>query len=379
MKEPTLDIEKSPRSHFNVQFGILYCVGIILIVAAHASGGGLDLANNWLPWGSYHLAIFAFCSGYFFINNKYRSPKQILWGKIKKFIIPLIFWNIFYGLLVLILKKLNIIQYGGDFTLENLFLMPFYNGHQFYFNLASWFIVPLFIIEILNIIPFKILIKKTKLYIPYFITCLIIGFLGVQFAIDGNTKDWLLLIPRVALFLPFFAFGILYRAKLERKDTSSNPVYFGILFLATIITLFLNYGPVKYNAAWGTHFDNFLLPFVGGALGITFWLRVSKILAEPLKNSRLVKTISSNTFAIMMHHILGFFILNLIYLLIARTTCLIEFNQEAFSKNVWYMVLPRHLEQFKIFYVIFGIAFSILFQKLVTAVFQKVKPKKHET
>lgn len=375
MKEPTLDIEKAPRSKFNVQFGILYCVGIILIVAAHASGGGLDIAKNWLPWGSYHLAIFAFCSGYFFVNNKDRSPKQILWNKIKKFIIPLILWNLFYGLLVFVLKKLNVIKYGGGLSLNNLFLMPFYNGHQFYFNLASWFIVPLFIIEILNIFPFKFLAKNQKFYPLYLLICLLIGFLGIQFSIDNGTKSWLLLIPRVSLFLPFFAFGLLYRAKLEKKDLLSNTTYFSILFLAMALTLFLNYGPVKYNASWGKNFSNFLLPFVGGALGIAFWLRVSRILSEPFKDSRIVKIISSNTFAIMMHHILGFFILNLIYLSIARTTNLIDFNQEAFSKNIWYMVLPRHLEQFKIFYVIFGISFSIIFQKFVSYILYKIRPK----
>ena len=372
MKEPTLEVNDKSKSKFNVQFGILYCVGIILIVAAHAKDGGLELGNNWLRWGSYHLALFAFASGYFFSNNEKRKPKTIILNKIKKFIIPLLLWNLFYGILVAILKNLNIIHYGGNLTLENLLLLPFYNGHQFIFNLASWFIVPLFVIEILNIAPAKFLSKHHKLYLLYFLICLSIGFVGAQLAINGNTHNWMLLLTRTTLFLPFFAFGLLYRKKLERHDTLSNPLYFSILFLAILATIFFHYGPVSYGASWCSHFEYFFLPFLGGALGIAFWLRVSRILAPVFEKSRLVKIISKNTFAIMMHHIFGFFLLNCLFFVVAKLTHLIEFNQESFANSVWYQVLPRNLGQFKILYVIFSIAFSIAFQLLIATTINKI-------
>lgn len=50
----------------NLQFKLLSAIGIIIIVSGHCYHGGMELAYNWFPPYSYHLALFVFISGYFY-------------------------------------------------------------------------------------------------------------------------------------------------------------------------------------------------------------------------------------------------------------------------------------------------------------------------
>ena len=308
----------------DMQFSILYFIGIILIVANHVGGGGVSLMYNWFPAYSFHLGLFMFCSGYFFINNKNKSSKEIIKKKIKKLIIPLYGWNLVYGIIITILHQFGI-KFGGDFTLENLLLLPIYDGHQFILNLAAWYIPTLFLVEIINIPVLKFLNKKNnKFYYLYFILSILIGFLGVHLAMEGYNKEWWLLLVRMLYFIPFFALGMLYKVKLQEKDTSKNTTYFSIVLILTLVTIYMFGGTKSYTPSWCSDFDNIYRPFITGFLGIAFWLRMSKVLIPILKDSKLVSKISNNTFAIMMHHITGFFLLNTFFAFLAKFTNLIN-------------------------------------------------------
>lgn len=85
----------------NIQFRILYFIGIFLIVANHSDNGGFSLFYEWFPAYSFHLALFVFCSGYFFLKNKDKKIFEFVLKLIKKFLIPLYFWNFVYGLIIM--------------------------------------------------------------------------------------------------------------------------------------------------------------------------------------------------------------------------------------------------------------------------------------
>ena len=117
-----------------------------------------------------------------------------------KFLIPLFAWNLVYGLLVVFLSQFGY-HLGNSFNFKTLFLTPLYNGHQFSFNLASWFLFPLFVIQLINIFIVKLINKKEKLYYVYFFISLLLGFLGVTLAINGYYKGFYLLLVKVLYFL----------------------------------------------------------------------------------------------------------------------------------------------------------------------------------
>ena len=151
---------------------------------------------------------------------------------------------------------------------------------------------------------------------------------------------------------------MLYKVLLEKYDTISNTIYFCILFFISFVLIFIFGGVKTYVPSWCANFDNFYRPFIVGLLGILFWLRISRILVPILKNNKIVNYISKNTFSIMTHHLMGFFILNTIWYFLSKIIKSIDsFNVDRFKSTIEFMYLPKSLVQFEILYVIFGIGF----------------------
>lgn len=78
--------------------------------------------------------------------------------------------NIFYGVFVYISKNFGM-EIGGGLTIDNLFLTaPLFSGHQFMYNLGTWFVIPLFVLIIFNNIIFRgIGFIKNKTIFVFFI------------------------------------------------------------------------------------------------------------------------------------------------------------------------------------------------------------------
>lgn len=105
--------------------------------------------------------------------------------------------------------------------------------------------------------------------------------------------------------------------------------------------------------------------FVIGFLGIAFWTRLCKILVPSLKDSKIINWIGSNTFAIMMHHLAGFLILNCCVAVFASTFHIANgFDFVEFKSNIYYQYLPKNLSNFNGVYLVSGIAFSYVMTKL---------------
>jgi len=344
----------------NYQFRILYFVAIIMVVAGHCGMGGFSLFYEWFHPFTFELPLFMFASGYFFTKNQSRRPVDIVISRVKKLMVPLYVWNLFYGILVVFLKHIGVIQYGGSFNFTNLFLSPLYSGHSFLFNLGSWFLVPLFMVQVFSVL-FLPLLKKRKGAYFIFLIYLLLGMFGVYLAIEGYNTKWWLVLTRFLYFLPFFGLGILYKEKLEKKDTIKNIIYFSIIMLLQLGFIYYRGGMPRYTPSWCLGFDNLFFPFIFGFLGIFFWLRISKILVPSLKSSKIVSLVSKNTFSIMMHHMFGFFILNLGWYFLTQNFSFIKgFDVTKFSSDIWYIYLPSNLVQFRTLYLFFGIVFSLI-------------------
>lgn len=121
-----------------------------MVVAGHCDGGGISLDfAQWFPYEGIHLALFTFCSGYFFKDAALKRPGRYVCKKLRTLILPMYGYTIAYGLLVRLLHRWGF-QIGGKFNLHNILISPLNDGHQFVLNMAGWYIVPLFMVEILN-------------------------------------------------------------------------------------------------------------------------------------------------------------------------------------------------------------------------------------
>ena len=126
-------------------------------------------------------------------------------------LIPYFIWNLIYGIIVNILKKLDIISYGEKIDLYSYFIRPWTTGHQYILNIASWFLLALFLVNIVYIIIRK-LAMKLKLWNDKVATIvfLIISIVSVYIS-QKNKVELYIPILRTMYFMFFYHFGYIYK------------------------------------------------------------------------------------------------------------------------------------------------------------------------
>lgn len=206
------------------------------------------------------------------------------------------------------------------------------------YNLASWFIMPLFFVEVYNVLFRKcislIITGKIK-EIIYICIALMLGMLGIYLSIIGfnNTYKYGLALTRTLHFIPFYCMGYFYKKNLEDRDKLPNIIYFCIVVGLELVIIIYKGAPMSWQQAW-SYFSEFnAWPFIVGFLGIAFWLRIAKILEPAIGKSKVVNLIANNTFSIMVNHFLGFMLIKsfFAFLFLHTNRMFSDFNWGSFS------------------------------------------------
>lgn len=359
------------------RFKILYVSGIILVVAGHCGNGGISFFNDWFPVSSFHLALFTFSSGYFYKNEAEMEPGQYILKKIKNLLIPLYLWNVFYALVNIILSFKGF-TIGDEVTVYSLLVAPVIDGHQFSYNMGGWFVIPLFMVQVYNVLIRKLFGSfsiKCNEWLYFFIN-LSLGMAGVQLASQGYNTGWWLALVRMLYFIPFYSLGILYKKKLEKYDKKiSSLAYFTTIFSVQLIIIYI-FGKVpNYVPAWCNNFtDGSFMPFVAGTLGIAFWFRIARILEPAIGKNKYINLIANNTYSIMINQFMGFMMIKTIFGLINRlTNFCADFDKERYKSEIWYYYLPDNMKHFFIVYLAAGIVFPITVQLIINKGWEKIK------
>ncbi|MDE5893345.1 MAG: hypothetical protein K2H45_10540 [Acetatifactor sp.] len=133
------------------RFKILYALGVIFVVSGHCGMGGISFLYDWFRPGAFHLGLFVFASGYFYKSQSESNIMQYICRKAKTLLLPVYLWNFFYAGVVLLSRHAGF-MIGEEVSIKTLFIMPLTNGHQFLYNMGGWFVVPLFMVECLNVL-----------------------------------------------------------------------------------------------------------------------------------------------------------------------------------------------------------------------------------
>ncbi len=362
--------ENKQNDNIEYEFKILYAFSIFFIVMGHGGGGAISFFNELFPFYSFAISPFLFTSGYFYKEKYELNIKEFLIKKFKKLIVPLYLWNFFYGFLTCIIQNFGFYT-QNTVNIKTLLISPLYDGTQFSLYLCSWFIFPLFITYVINIIARKISSRynfRDKEYI-FAICALLIGCFGMILSNNKLNTGFLCLLIKTCLFIPFFEFGILYRKYKNKKIFSlDNLSYFSIIFISVLVILYTNNGimpwiePGEANLSVASTFV--LMPYITGMLGTAFWLRISQILSPSIGKSKYINILANNTYPIMLHNIFGLRLSYIFYIILHTYTNLCpNFNMYEFKTNIWYTYSINDIPQFLILNVIFAIVFSILIQK----------------
>ena len=358
------------------RFKLLYAIGIIIIVAGHLEHQGFSLAFELFPPYAFHLGLFVFASGYLYKEASGDTPGKYILKKAKQLLLPLYLWNFAYAAVITILSYAGF-TFGSSVNLESLFILPITDGHQFSFTLSGWFIIPLFIIQVLNVL-FRNLCSKLRLRLNetvIFVCSMLLGIAGVYLASQGyNTGLWLTLV-RVLYFVPFFSLGIFYRKVLEKYDTLPSIWYFAIVIGLKLLIIYIYKRAPVYTPSWCNNFtDGPILPFIVGFLGIAFWFRIVKILTPVLGKNKYVNLIANNTYSIMINHIFAIFLINSIFAFMTKDTqCFLDFDWNRYFSDVSLVYCPFGIEQTGIIFLIAGIVLPILAQYIINLCWNQIR------
>ncbi len=356
----------------NTQFCLLSAMGIFMVVDGHLGGSCFLDIGGLLQYNFFHMQMFVFISGYFY---KGCQEGIIRYGvrKFRRLMIPYFIWNLIYGLTAQVLRTHGF-AFGAPVNFVTLFVEPFRMGYQFVLNHVAWFVPTLFLVELVNAVLDKGIHKgfirlssyweKALYYEAYIRTglYLLISWAGVCISRTIGTEGFMLMAVRVLFLLVFYGMGNLYREKLERADTIKSVWYFSVLLcIAMILTLS---GRQLIYGLWNCRdIPGYVLPYVSAFVGIAFWLRAARILAPAFGNHPLIRFLGRNTYGVMMHHMMVFFLINSIYAYLALATGVFQsFDFARYQTDFYYCYLPRGMTQFKVFYLFAGIGVPLGFQ-----------------
>lgn len=313
----------------NKEMSMLKSIGIILVVMTH----GYQIFM-WFPPYAFHMALFIFISGYLYKDTWEENISGYLKRKFKKMIIPYFLYNAAYALITYILHKKSV-HLGEMPNVYNFFVTPFINGHQYHLFLSGWFLIELFLVQVIFIFLHKGLRKFTENDYIHLVFFFLVGLLGTYFAkIYPKPQGIALPIVRTMFCIFFYYMGMFYRKHLEDKKLFSgrNMV---IVFIIQVFCI-VQFGIVYYELAWADFYGRIFLPFVVSLNGIYMAVFVAKAMTRLFPEDDFLYVIGENTFPIMCNHLLVFFTLNCIFYKLGK----FEFNN---LSNIWFTYKPGQL------------------------------------
>ena len=177
-------------------------------------------------------------------------------------------------------------------------------------------------------------------------------------------KGWQVLGVKVAYLLPFYSAGLLYREYIEKIEPAANLPFFLIHYLLAFLYSFF-FGTIRGYRIWScTDFDSLYNPIIVPFFGIFFWVRVSKVLVPILKDSMVVKVIARNTYSIMTHQLVGFFIVNILWEILYHYGVVQNFEVNKARLTPYYIYAPTNNAYFLLLYLLFGIGIPLCISQI---------------
>lgn len=356
--------EAASPAQENYTFRALYLMAIVFVVDGHTSLGDLFTMDGLFRYYSFHLMLFAFGSGYFF--KAHGSFPADIARRAKKLLVPLYVWNAVYGVGALMLRRVGGFDLGAELSPYTLLIAPLVDGEHFVWNLGAWFIFPLFMVQAMYAAVRRIAALWGDREWVTFIVCLIPGAIAVELCHAGRQDALPLMLMRPLILLPGYAGGALYRRCLEKHDNlPTAPYLLALLILRALLCV--RYENLAYLLSSCTYFTcGAFGVYAGGAIAIAFYLRLARLIAPHMKKSRLALYASRHTFDIMMHHYMGFFALNCVFLVMnILGVGAADFSVGSFRRVNSYAYAPGGRGEWDVLYLLAGVLFPLMIAKAV--------------
>lgn len=272
------------------------------------------------------------------------------------------------------------------FKITRVFIDPFLwgtgaSGTSLEINVAAWFLGTFVILEVFNLTFFGLLPAKWKNKLHVLVFFVVLAIAAVNYSKSEHfvsDKPYSVILTRTIYLLFWYNVGYYYRLHFEKWE---QRIPDALMISATIIVYlliscsrFLRNMPMTTIVYSGVFEASFSETVLIAAIGILFWLRISKYAEPIMKMTRLPKYIADHSFDIMMHHGFCFWLINLtIYFLSLNHVSVAEkFNYESFAADPWYAFVPgTTLAPIRLAYIAFALALPLSIRWL----YEKAKKK----
>lgn len=334
-------------------------IGIISIVLGH-SVASIRIANIMIPIGAfvylYHLAIFAFCTGYV-----YKDTDEKLWQFIGRRIKSIYYPYLKYVLIYIVILRPLCIKMGiidaNYYSISEL-LIAITNALVFNNSIelmgAMWF-APMIFFAVIIFATIEKKVKKINLErkIIFIISVGIVGIVGL-YATDEHM--WLNYSMQIAyLFVPII-FGGYISKKIELRKYCN--IWLAII-TGIIMFLFLksNHGMIELSQYM--IISKFLF-YPITMIGILFCLSFTNFLCKNGKMEKCLACIGKNSFDIMALHFIFFKLIDFVICNVYEKKDVISNFPHSFT-SIWFI------------YLLAGVVGPILVKKFLVYIWRGTK------
>ena len=263
-------------------------IGIILVVYGHVARGlynaGVEVPKEFYELAdsivySFHMPLFFFLSGVFFIGSlSRRGAAKLVSSKIDTIVYPYIIWSVAQGFIEVLLSNYT----NGSVTYSEVFSLLWSPRVQF------WFLYALFIAFILATIIFSLAPKKAAIAV---------FLLSAYIYIDPSVLPDVFLFAFISQNFVFFTFGIVFSLHFKAVQLSNK------LILCVLAFVFVT-GQFFFHFVFGLDYsDKSLSLLLLAFASILFVISLSSWAS--LTPNRLFVFIGTSSMAIYLMHIIA--------------------------------------------------------------------------
>lgn len=305
----------------NLSVDVLRGIGILSVVAGHASSG--VALYPFTPY-SFHMPLFFFLSGIFFNEQRVEKIVPVLTKNVRALLLYSTFFYFAYACICQVLAFYGFSAFAEPFSFQKIFMNQFGGSGAYLFTAAYWFIPCLFFIRVyFSVVHARLFGLLSRggggLFISssFLLGYLLVGLAAVGYSVtmyNTQTVDWEK-IPylRFAFALFFYYLGALFQKYNCQRFLKH------VLVLVALYVIQQQFWVAAGNLDFwmqASKYQNAYLPVVSSIISIAFFYGVSDILAKNESCSKVLGYIGQNSFPILLHHLFGFFLINVILCLV---------------------------------------------------------------
>nr|WP_243435183.1 MULTISPECIES: acyltransferase family protein [unclassified Pseudomonas] len=338
---------------------VLRGLGILLVVSGHASSGATMVA--FAPY-SFHMPLFFFVSGLFFSEYKVDGVISTITKNVRALLLYSTAFYLFYAVVCWVISRIGFDAFAQPFSLELLIGNQFTTGGAYKFTSAYWFIPCLFFVKVyFSVIHSRLAVLfegfgEKVVSIVFFCLYLLLAFLAVIYSMKMYAENYAPL-DKIVLYRFMFAMFFYYLGSVVARYNIQR-FFSNVLVLAAIYVvqqqLLVFSGNLDFWMQVSKYQANYL-PVFGSVLGIAFFYGIAQIVSSNKSFAKILGYIGENSFPILLHHLFGFFVLNVLL-------CVFGVIKPSAVTSQYYQLDTVHSWPF---YIVAAVLYSLAFDRYI--------------